>query len=61
MSEHVSSEGNPSSVKITDIGHSTMLIECAGVKMLTDPWFTDPILGVVTHAHGLGMRSYFLV
>lgn len=43
------------SVRITDIGHSTMLIELAGLKILTDPWFTDPILGVVTHPRGMGM------
>jgi L-ascorbate metabolism protein UlaG (beta-lactamase superfamily) len=33
-----------------------MLIEMAGVKILTDPWFTDPILGIVTHPHSIGMR-----
>lgn len=44
-----------SSLKITDIGHSTMLIEMADLKILTDPWFTDPILGIVTHPHGIGM------
>ncbi|GAB4350611.1 MAG: MBL fold metallo-hydrolase [Candidatus Abyssubacteria bacterium] len=45
-----------STVKVTDIGHSTMLIELAGLKILTDPWFTDPILGVVTHSRNPGMR-----
>jgi len=48
--------GGKSSIKITDIGHSTMLIELAGAKILTDPWFTDPVMGVVTHARGMGMR-----
>jgi L-ascorbate metabolism protein UlaG (beta-lactamase superfamily) len=43
------------SLKITKIGHSTMLIELAGVKILTDPWFTDPILGIVTHSRAIGM------
>lgn len=45
-----------SSVRITEIGHSTMLIELAGVKILTDPWFTDPILGVVTHSRTIGLE-----
>jgi len=57
---HVSNEGteagNRRQVKITDIGHSTMLIELAGLKILTDPWFTDPILGIVTHPKSMGMR-----
>ena len=45
-----------SSLRITDVGHSTMLIELAGVKVLTDPWFTDPIAGIVTHPRSMGMR-----
>jgi L-ascorbate metabolism protein UlaG (beta-lactamase superfamily) len=45
-----------SPIGITDIGHSTMLIELAGAKILTDPWFTDPIMRIVTHPHGMGMR-----
>jgi L-ascorbate metabolism protein UlaG (beta-lactamase superfamily) len=32
-----------------------MLIDIAGTKILTDPWFSDPILGIVTHPRGLGM------
>ncbi|RJP19815.1 MAG: MBL fold metallo-hydrolase [Candidatus Abyssobacteria bacterium SURF_5] len=43
-------------VKITDIGHATVLIELAGMNVLTDPWFTDPILGVVTHPRQIGMK-----
>ncbi len=39
-----------------EIGHSTMLIELAGVRILTDPWFTDPILGVVTHSRTIGLE-----
>lgn len=44
------------SIKVTDIGHSTMLIEISTVKVLTDPWFTDPIAGIVTHARRIGMQ-----
>lgn len=47
---------NERQVRITDVGHSTMLIELAGLKILTDPWFTDPILGIVTHPKSIGMR-----
>jgi L-ascorbate metabolism protein UlaG (beta-lactamase superfamily) len=47
---------NKPPIKVTEIGHSTMLIELAGAKILTDPWFTDPILGVVTHSRHLGMN-----
>jgi L-ascorbate metabolism protein UlaG (beta-lactamase superfamily) len=43
-------------LKITEIGHATMLIEMAEMTILTDPWFTDPILGVVTHPHRLCMK-----
>ncbi len=56
MPEDNSGGAGESSIRITDIGHSTMLIELAGVKILTDPWFTDPTMGVVIHAHGIGMR-----
>lgn len=45
-----------SAIRITDVGHSTILIELAGVKILTDPWFTDPFMGIVVHPHGTGMR-----
>jgi len=31
-------------------------MEMAGMKILTDPWFTDPILGVVTHSRPIGMK-----
>jgi L-ascorbate metabolism protein UlaG (beta-lactamase superfamily) len=47
---------NPLSLKITDIGHSTMLIRLAGMNILTDPWFTDPILGIVTHPFRLRVK-----
>jgi L-ascorbate metabolism protein UlaG (beta-lactamase superfamily) len=40
-------------MKITDIGHATMLVQLGGAVVLTDPWFTDPILGVVTHSFRL--------
>ena len=42
-------------LRITDIGHSTMLIELAGLRILTDPWFTDPVFGIVTHSKSPGM------
>ncbi len=53
MSKNHSSK-NPS-LKITDIGHSTMMIQMGGVCVLTDPWFTDPIFGIVTHSRGIGI------
>lgn len=56
MSNRSSEMSDKPSIKITDIGHSTMLIDMAGMKVLTDPWFTDPILGIVTHPHGVGMK-----
>jgi L-ascorbate metabolism protein UlaG (beta-lactamase superfamily) len=55
MSSGATEAGGKSPVRITDIGHSTMLIELAGMKILTDPWFTDPIMGVVVHPRGIGM------
>ncbi|UCD56840.1 MAG: MBL fold metallo-hydrolase [Candidatus Hydrogenedentota bacterium] len=55
MSKNSSARKVKPSVKITEIGHSTMLIELAGVKIITDPWFTDPILGIVTHSRRMGM------
>jgi L-ascorbate metabolism protein UlaG (beta-lactamase superfamily) len=42
--------------KIINIGHSTMLIRLGGMNILTDPWFTDPILGVVTHPYRLTLQ-----
>jgi L-ascorbate metabolism protein UlaG (beta-lactamase superfamily) len=56
MPEGYSEVDDKPSVKITDIGHSTILIDLAGMKILTDPWFTDPILGLVTHPRGIGMN-----
>jgi len=56
MMDGESGGSDGTSVRITDIGHSTMLIELAGLKILTDPWFTDPILGIVTHPRGMGMN-----
>jgi L-ascorbate metabolism protein UlaG (beta-lactamase superfamily) len=55
MSNGASEAAEKPGVRITDIGHSTMLIELAGMNILTDPWFTDPIMGIAAHPHGLGM------
>lgn len=55
-SKSYSKDKGASSVRVTEIGHSTMLIELAGVKILTDPWFTDPILGIVTHPRNIGLK-----
>jgi len=56
MSENSSGIDAESSIKITDIGHSTILIELAGMKILTDPWFIDSFMGIVTHPRGIGIR-----
>lgn len=45
--------GSP--IRITDIGHSTMLIELAGMKILTDPWFAESLFGIAAHPRGIGM------
>ena len=37
------------SEKITFIGHSTLLIEAAGKKVLTDPWYNEPVYGGIYH------------
>ncbi len=55
MTKNRSKTNGKQSVKITKVGHSTVIIELAGLKILTDPWFTDPILGVVTHSRAVGM------
>ena len=55
MSNGASEAGAKTGVRITDIGHSTMLIELAGMNILTDPWFTNAIMGVAVHPHGIGM------
>ncbi|MBI5114934.1 MBL fold metallo-hydrolase [Candidatus Poribacteria bacterium] len=55
MPKGQSKPGKKALMKVTDVGHSTMLIELAGLKILTDPWFTDPILGIVTHSREIGM------
>ena len=56
MSNGASKSAERTGLKITDIGHSTMLIELAEMKILTDPWFTDPIMGIAAHPRGLGMK-----
>ena len=56
MPKDNSNNSSKPSIRITDIGHSTMLIDMAGIKVLTDPWFSDPILGIVTHPHGVGLK-----
>jgi L-ascorbate metabolism protein UlaG (beta-lactamase superfamily) len=55
MSNSASEAGGKTRAKITDIGHSTLLIELAGMNILTDPWFTDPIMGIAIHPRGIGM------
>jgi L-ascorbate metabolism protein UlaG (beta-lactamase superfamily) len=37
----------PGSVRVTYIGHATVLIECAGVTLLTDPNFDPALAGVL--------------
>jgi L-ascorbate metabolism protein UlaG (beta-lactamase superfamily) len=41
--------------KITFIGHSTLLIEAAGKKVLTDPWFNEPVYGGIYHRRSPGI------
>jgi L-ascorbate metabolism protein UlaG (beta-lactamase superfamily) len=55
MSNDASEAAEKTGVRITDIGHSTTLIELAGMNILTDPWFTDPIMGIAVHPRGIGM------
>jgi L-ascorbate metabolism protein UlaG (beta-lactamase superfamily) len=35
---------------VVHIGHSTHVIELDGVRVLTDPWFSDPAFGALVHA-----------
>ena len=44
-----------SQVQITLIGHSTTLINFDGQRILTDPWFYDPIHLVCQHKYPLGI------
>lgn len=53
MTKNHSRNSGKQSLKIIKVGHSTVIIELAGLKILTDPWFTDPILGIVTHARAI--------
>ncbi len=41
--------------KVTFIGHSTLLIEAAGKKILTDPWFHEPVYGGIYHRRPPGI------
>ena len=37
-------------MKITMLGHATLLIELDGLRIITDPWLTDPLyFGQLTH------------
>jgi L-ascorbate metabolism protein UlaG (beta-lactamase superfamily) len=42
-------------VQITLIGHATALINFDGQRILTDPWFNDPIHLVCRHKYPLGI------
>jgi L-ascorbate metabolism protein UlaG (beta-lactamase superfamily) len=37
---------------IVHIGHSTHVIEVDGLRVLTDPWFSDPAFGALAHTSG---------
>ena len=44
-----------SKLQITIIGHSTTLIDFDGQRILTDPWFNDPIHLLCRHKYPLGI------
>ncbi len=44
-----------SKLQITIIGHSTTLIDFDGRRILTDPWFNDPIHLLCRHKYPLGI------
>ncbi len=44
--------GGASDTSIVHIGHSTHLVCVAGLRVLTDPWFSDPAFGALAHACG---------
>lgn len=44
-----------SKLQITIIGHSTTLIDFDGRRILTDPWFNDPIHLLCRHRYPLGI------
>jgi L-ascorbate metabolism protein UlaG (beta-lactamase superfamily) len=44
-----------SQVQITLIGHATTLLNFDGQRILTDPWFNDPIHLVCRHKYPLGI------
>lgn len=55
---NVPSRGTPTAVgvqgagpgaRLTHIGHSCHLVEIAGQRWLTDPWFFDPAFGSLSH------------
>jgi L-ascorbate metabolism protein UlaG (beta-lactamase superfamily) len=37
---------------IVHIGHSTHLVDVDGLRVLTDPWFSDPAFGALAHTRG---------
>jgi len=43
--------------RLTHIGHSCHLLELAGQRWLTDPWFFNPAFGSLSHAIGLPVGS----
>ncbi len=41
--------------RVTFIGHSTLLIEASGKKVLTDPWYHEPVYGGIYHRRPPGI------
>jgi len=41
--------------KVTFIGHSTLLMDVAGKKVVTDPWYNEPVYGGIYHRRPPGI------
>lgn len=47
----------PGEPRLTHVGHSCHLIEIAGQRWLTDPWFFDPAFGSLRHTAALDVSA----